>query len=63
MPGVGNIRGIRTKIGEAQRIAGELVKMHRDGAIGGEDLEAQFYAQVLHTFGGTYLGKHRIPNV
>jgi hypothetical protein len=31
--------------------------MHRDGAIkGAGDPEARFYAAVLHTFGGTYVG-------
>jgi hypothetical protein len=43
---------------KAHRIAGELVKMHRDGAIkGADDPEAQFYSPVLHTFGGTYASK------
>jgi hypothetical protein len=49
--------GADDELGEAQRIAGELVKMHRDGAIkGAGDPEARFYAAVLHTFGGTYVG-------
>jgi hypothetical protein len=43
--------------GASKRIAGELVKMHKDGAISGpNDPEAEFYAQVLHTFGGSYRG-------
>jgi hypothetical protein len=43
------------KSGEAKRLAGELLKLHRDGAISGPgDPEAEFYAQVIHTFGGTY---------
>ena len=50
--------------GEAQRVAGELLKLHRDGAITGpSDPEAQFYAQLIHTFGGTYIGWHGTPNV
>jgi hypothetical protein len=50
--------------GEAERIAGELVKLHRDGAIKGtDDPEAGFYAQVIHIFGGTYLGRHGTHNV
>ena len=41
---------------EARRVAGELVKLHRDGAIkGADDPEAAFYAQVIHTFGATRL--------
>jgi hypothetical protein len=33
--------------------------MHGDGAIkDADDPEARFYAQVLHTFGETYLGKY-----
>jgi hypothetical protein len=33
--------------------------MHGDGAIkDADDAEARFYAQVLHTFGETYLGKY-----
>ena len=41
---------------EARRIAGELVKLHRDGAIKGpDDPEAAFYAHLIHTFGATYL--------
>jgi hypothetical protein len=40
---------------EARRIARELVGLHRDGAISGhQDPEARFYAQLIHTFGGTY---------
>jgi hypothetical protein len=43
---------------EARRIAGELVKLHRDGAIkGADDPEAHFFASLLHTFGATYNGK------
>ena len=43
---------------EARRIAGELVKLHRDGAISGvDDPEAHFFASLLHAFGATYNGK------
>jgi hypothetical protein len=43
--------------GEAKRIAGELGNLHRDGAFSGpDDPQARFYAQVIHTFGGTYMG-------
>ena len=43
--------------GEARRIAGELVKLHRDGAFAdANDPEARFYAVVLHTFVATYEG-------
>lgn len=43
---------------EAKRIANELLKAHKDGAITGPgDPEAQFYAQLIHTFGGTYEGR------
>jgi hypothetical protein len=38
---------------EAQRIAGELVKLHRDGAIKSEQ-DAEFYASVLKVFDATY---------
>ena len=35
-----------------------LLKAHKDGAITGPgDPEAQFYAQLIHTFGGTYEGR------
>jgi hypothetical protein len=40
--------GADDESGEAQRIAGELVKLHRDGAFAdASDLEARFYAQVF----------------
>ena len=40
---------------EAALIAGELLKLHHDGAITGpHDPEAGFYARVIHTFGATY---------
>ena len=43
---------------EARRIAEELVKIHHDGAISGpDDSEAHFYATLIYTFGGTYIGK------
>jgi hypothetical protein len=44
--------------GEAKRIAGELVKLHRARAFAGaNDPEAPFYAALLHTFGGSYEGR------
>jgi hypothetical protein len=46
--------------GEARRIAGELAKLHRDGAIAGaSDPEARFYAAFLHSFEATYGGRIR----
>jgi hypothetical protein len=43
---------------EARRVAGELVKLHKAGAISGpEDPEARFYACLLHTFEGEFIGK------
>jgi hypothetical protein len=43
---------------EAKRVAGELVKLHRAGAIADDsDPEARFYAHVIHLFGGTYEGR------
>jgi hypothetical protein len=40
---------------EARRIALELVKLHRAGAIAGpDDPRARFYAHVIHSFGATY---------
>ena len=38
---------------EARRIADELLKLHRDGAIKGP-ADASFYANLIHTFGATY---------
>ena len=52
----------RKNEGEAQRIAGELLKLHRDGAMAGPD-DPQFYAQLIHAFGGTYIGRNGTPNV
>ena len=44
---------------EARRVASELVKLHRDGAIAGaDDSEAIFYANLLHSFGATYRGRN-----
>jgi len=43
---------------EACRIAGELVKLHHDGAIANaDDSEANFFAHVIHRFGGTYIAR------
>jgi hypothetical protein len=42
---------------EAQRIAGELVKLHHAGAIrGADDPEGAFFAHLIHKFGGTFGG-------
>lgn len=42
---------------EAYRIAGELLKLHHDGAISGPaDREAAFYACLIRDFGATYSG-------
>jgi hypothetical protein len=42
---------------EAHRIAGELLKLHHDGALSGPaDREAAFYACLLRDFGATYCG-------
>ena len=42
-------------MGEARRVAGELVKVHRDGVIrGADDSEAIFYARLLRIFDATY---------
>jgi hypothetical protein len=43
---------------EAKRIAGELMKLHKDGAIkDANDPGTRFYAALLHTFGATYGGR------
>jgi hypothetical protein len=46
---------------EAHRIAGELVKLHHDGAISGRpaDRDAAFYACLIRDFGATYSGTFR----
>jgi hypothetical protein len=44
---------------EARRIAAELERLHRDGAIANKsvrDRDACFYAKVLRDFGATYTG-------
>jgi hypothetical protein len=42
-------------MGEARRMAGELVKLYRHGVIGGPaDIEATFYAWLVHTLDTTY---------
>ena len=42
---------------DTRRIAGELAKMHADGAITGpDDPNAGVFAAVLHRFGATYYG-------
>jgi hypothetical protein len=45
---------------EASRIAAELDRLHRDGAIAtksADDPEAVFYATLLRDFGGTYISR------
>jgi hypothetical protein len=45
---------------EARRIADELERLHRDGAIANksvQDPDASFYANLLHGFDATYIGK------
>jgi hypothetical protein len=40
---------------EAHRIAAELVRLHRDGAVASQ-ADAMFYAHLLCDFGATYTG-------
>jgi hypothetical protein len=57
---IGNIRGNRGEVRAAHRIAGELLRLHQDGAItGADDPQAPFYASFVHAFGASYKGKHR----
>jgi hypothetical protein len=45
---------------EARRIADELERLHRDGAIANksvQDPDASFYANLLHGFDAIYIGK------
>jgi hypothetical protein len=50
--------GAQVDFAEAHRIATELLKLHRDGAISGpNDPEARFLANLIHTFGATYTGR------
>ena len=47
---------------EARRIAAELARLHRDGAIASKsahDPDAVFYARLLRDFGATYIGSRR----
>jgi hypothetical protein len=47
---------------EARRIAAELDRLHRDGAIASKsahDLDAVFYARLLRDFGAAYTGSRR----
>ena len=47
--------------GEARRIAGELAKLNRDGAIKGP-ADALFFACLIRDFGATYTGPvRRLP--
>ena len=41
--------------GEARRIAAELVRLHKDGAIASQ-ADAMFYARLLCDFGAAYTG-------
>jgi hypothetical protein len=51
-------RADRPDEAEAKRIAGELVKAHKDGAISGpDDPELPLDAEAIHLFGGTYIPK------
>jgi len=46
---------------EARRVAAELQRLHRDGAIRAkstEDPDASFYAKLLRDFGATYIGRN-----
>jgi hypothetical protein len=43
---------------EARRIATELVRLHRDGAVASQ-ADASFYAHLLRDFGATYTGPKR----
>ena len=48
---------------EARRIAAELARLHRDGAIASKsahDPDAVFYARLLRDFGATYTGRERV---
>ena len=46
---------------EPRRIATELVKLQKDGVISGpDDPDAGFYASLIHTLGGTYIGKRSL---
>jgi hypothetical protein len=48
----------RVDMGEARRIACELVKLYRDSVVSGAgDPEASFYASLVHAFGATYEGR------
>ena len=47
---------------EARRIAAELNRLHRDGAIASKsahDPDAVFYAKLLRDFGAIYIGSRR----
>lgn len=46
------------ELAEARRVAGELVRLYRDGVIAGpDDPEARFYAHLIHTFQGAFAPK------
>ena len=49
---------------EAVKPLARLFGRHRDGAITGpDDPEARFYASLIHTLGGTYIGKKSTEEV
>jgi hypothetical protein len=49
-----NESGIDTEL-EARRIADEVVKLHKAGAIKNEQ-DASFYANLVHRFGSSFTG-------
>jgi hypothetical protein len=50
-------------LAEARRIAAELVKLHKVGAIkDANDPEAVFYANVIHGFQAEFIGKREQGN-
>jgi hypothetical protein len=50
-------------LAEARRIANELVKLHKAGAIkDADDFEAVFSAHFIRSFGATFIGNHLYPD-
>ena len=48
---------------EARRIANELVKLHKAGAIrAAQDPEAAFYASLIHGYGAEFVGKRELAS-
>jgi hypothetical protein len=54
-PAAQDFSELDAELTEARRIAGELVRLHRDGAIRSQK-DAGFYAQLLRDFGAAYTG-------